>query len=87
MSTRFWQIVAAAAWMGVLLVAALVLALQSRTPHEVRPTWKPAASELDAPSAFPRMTVADDGRTRLWGTGYERHSLRGLHARDLRVAR
>jgi len=86
MSTRFWQIVSAAAWMGVLLVAALVLALQSRTPHEVRPAWKPAASELDAPSASPRMTVGDD-RARLWEIGYERRSLRGLHARDLRVAR
>ena len=87
MSTRFWQIVAAAAWMGVLLVAALVLALQSRTPHEVRPAWKPAASELDAPSASPRMTVGDDSGARLWEIGYERRSLRGLHARDLRVAR
>jgi hypothetical protein len=88
MSMRFWQIVAAAAWIGVLVVAALVLAFHSRTTPHVRPAWRPAALERDAPSAFPRMTDAADARTRAaWQIRYERRSPPGLPTRELQLAR
>jgi hypothetical protein len=87
MSIRFWQIVAAAAWMGVLLVAALVLAFHSRATPHVRPAWRPAASELDAPAASPRMTAGGAADTRPWQLGYERRALPGLYAREVQLAR
>jgi hypothetical protein len=55
MSPRFWQGIAAAAWTGLLLVAALVLAVQSHGTHSVSLSPTPEAPPFapDTPSASP----------------------------------
>ena len=53
MSVRFWQAVAAAAWAGLLLIAALVLAVESQSRYQVREAPVEAPRGIDAPSASP----------------------------------
>ena len=66
MSTRFWRMLAAAAWTGLLLIAALVLALESRGRY---PMWDRPAPEgtpfgLEAPAASPPMRLGDASEMR-----------------------
>jgi hypothetical protein len=62
MSARFWQTVAAATWMSVLLVAALTLA-QSCATYRVWQSPPPKAPVgLDLPSASPLTRPGDAER-------------------------
>jgi hypothetical protein len=61
-STRFWQAVAALAWTGLLLVAALVLAVHSHGIHRVSlsPPREGPPFVPDAPAASPSLTTSEE---------------------------
>ena len=67
MSTRFWQAVAALAWTGLLLVAALVLAVHSHSGHGISLSAPPEAAPVvqDAPLASPSLATRISGRRSL----------------------